>query len=899
MSSLDLNGISFGKWLRQQRRALDLTQQAFADQVGCARITLRRIESGALKPSKELALLILEKAGVPSDEREAWIPFTRGQSPLPAKPTNPLPQNFRTNLPASLSTFIGREKEKNQVISLLVNHRLVTLTGSGGVGKTRLSLQVASELLPEYPIGIWVVELAALTDPLLVPQAVCAAIGVNPDANTSALEALINYLRSKRILLVLDNCEHLIDACSQLCAMLLRTCPELWILASSRELLGISGEHAYRVPSLSLPNSKSILHIIQESEAVGLFVERAAASLSGFELTESNAPFIAQICQRLDGIALAIELAASRVKMFKVEQIAARLDNAFSLLTGGDRTSLPRQQTLRALISWSYNLLSEEEKSLVRQLSVFMGGWTLDAAEAVCSNANMVETLTHLVDKSLVSVDHGKNITIRYYLLETIRQYAYEKLLEAEGTSQLRHAHLGHYLKTAEELAPDLHTRKMPYCIEGLEIDYANYQLALEWAQEHDFESGLRLSNALYALWYIRGEYRNEGLEWFEKFLNTENSKRDLNRSLGLLNLYNLSTHAPGSKTDNVVKYLEESLLVARELGEHKCLAMVLGSYGSYELFAGNYESAQVYYEQSLSEAHLAGDERLIGIGLYRRGQYSWYQKDYDTARSLFEDSLNFLSKAGDLEWWALCLNFLGSMSSERGDWDAAHEYYEEALSLAEEAHDRSYTSVYLLNLGFCALGIGDFELGESFLSQGRELIQDTPDDHYLYDILKGMGEIARFQGDFDKAEIYYTRSLAYPQWETDKANTYCLLADLERMQGQLPKAKDHLLSGLRLLKTKADWIYSADDVIPYIAYYAISLQMVERASTFLGWIENWNKVNGHIQPPVYQDEFKHFLKHARDHLTEKEFKAAYILGKNMGQEQVLVLAMDILQQHG
>ncbi len=374
MGDFDSKRLTFGKWLRQQRRTLDLTQETFADQVGCARITLRRIESDALKPSKELALILLEKAGIPKSEREAWLPFTRGLADLPAKQTNPSLQFVRNNLPAPLTNFIGREKDQTDVIHLIATHRLVTLTGSGGVGKTRLSIQVASELLSQYPMGIWLVELAPLTDPALVPQAVCAVLGVTPDGDTLPLESLTNYLRSKKILLVLDNCEHLVDACAQLCVSLLRSCPDLRILTSSREALDILGEQAYRVPSLSLPDSKSILNIIQESEAVTLFVERAQASQLEFELTEFNASFVAQICQRLDGIALAIELAASRVKIFKVEQIAERLNNVFDLLTSGNRTALPRQQTLRALIDWSYNLLSEEEKTLLAK-TLGLHGW--------------------------------------------------------------------------------------------------------------------------------------------------------------------------------------------------------------------------------------------------------------------------------------------------------------------------------------------------------------------------------------------------------------------------------------------------------------------------------------------------------------------------------------------
>ena len=340
----------------------------------------------------------------------------------------------RHNLPAQLSTFIVREKEIVLVKQKLTEHRLVTLTGSGGVGKTRLSIQVGREVLPLFPHGVWLVELAPLADPALVPQTVIQVFGLQQNADRSPLTMLADYFREKTALLVLDNCEHLIDACAQLAEHLLRHCPEVRILASSREALGIEGEAAFRVPSLSLPPvDASTREALTHSEAAQLFLDRTAMAAPDWRLTDADAPVIAQICRRLDGIPLAIELAASRVKLLKMEQIAARLDDAFRLLTGGSRTALPRQQTLRATIDWSYNLLSEAERSALRRLSVFAGGWTLEAAEAICAGddvdaRDVLDLLTQLVNKSLVMVEHKQGESARYCLLETIRQYAHEKL---------------------------------------------------------------------------------------------------------------------------------------------------------------------------------------------------------------------------------------------------------------------------------------------------------------------------------------------------------------------------------------------------------------------------------------------------------------------------------------
>ena len=335
---------------------------------------------------------------------------------------------FSHNLPAQLTSFIGREQEITEIKKCIADNRMVTLTGSGGAGKTRLSLQVGMECLNQFSNGVWLAELAPVADPALVPQTLIFIFNLREDRHRSALEILIDHLRTKTILLLLDNCEHLIGACAQICDTLLRACPKLKILATSREALGITGEMPYRVPSLIIadPENLPTLQQLEKVDSIHLFLERAATAKPDFVLTKDNASFVAQVCSRLDGIPLAIELAASRVKMLTPEQIAARLDDRFRLLTGGSRTALPRQQTLRATIDWSYSLLSEEEKSLFRRLAVFVGGWTLEATKSVCGEerdgVDVLDLLTRLVDKSLVFVEET-SAENRYHRLETIRQY--------------------------------------------------------------------------------------------------------------------------------------------------------------------------------------------------------------------------------------------------------------------------------------------------------------------------------------------------------------------------------------------------------------------------------------------------------------------------------------------
>src|SRR6266545_3268645 len=332
---------------------------------------------------------------------------------------------FRTNLPAQLTSFVGREQAITDVTQLLTTARLVTLTGPGGTGKTRLALQVAAGVLEAYSDGVWLVELAPLADAALIPRAVASALGLREEAGRPILATLTDFLRARHLLLILDNCEHVVAACAQSAAALLRGCPNVRILASSREALGIAGEAPFRVPSLATPDPRRLppIETLADYEAVRLFVERATTVLPGFRLTSDNAPAVAQVCARLDGIPLALELAAARVNVLRVEQIAARLDDRFRLLTGGSRTAVPRQQTLRALIDWSHDLLAALEQQVLRRLSVFTGGWTLEAAEAVCAGDgieqyDILDVLTQLVNKSLVVGEREQGQETRYRLLE-------------------------------------------------------------------------------------------------------------------------------------------------------------------------------------------------------------------------------------------------------------------------------------------------------------------------------------------------------------------------------------------------------------------------------------------------------------------------------------------------
>lgn len=602
------------------------------------------------------------------------------------------------NIPAQMTSFIGREREREEIKQMLSAHRLVTLTGSGGAGKSRLSLQIGMECLPQFSDGVWLVELAPVTDPALIPQALLSTFSLREDRHRSVLDVLIDYLRAKTLLLILDNCEHLIDACAQISEALLQACPKLRILASSREALGLTGEVAYRVPSLTAPNPENLppLDQLRNADSIRLFIERAATAKPGFTLTDVNAFSLAQICYRLDGIPLAIELAASRVKVLSTEQIAARLDDRFRLLTGGSRTALPRQQTLRAMIDWSYSLLSEQEKKLFRRLAVFVGGWTLEAAEAICGEESkgldVLDLLTRLVDKSLVVIEETIE-EIRYHRLETIRQYSREKFLETEEVEEIRDRHLAYYVRFAELADEKLKSGEQLVWQNRMSAEADNLRAALDWGLSRNPESALRIVGAANLFW-TAGGYSAEGFRWTQKaleqvektpvFEDITSEQRMIARAKALCGQTRL--YLSLGDNANAKRVAEESVSLYRQTQDRRGLAFALVVLAYPLEFLGERVQAEAALQESYSIGRAEGDVYIICRALNRLGHVivDLYH-DLDLAQRYVEESLRLAKEAGLRSQEAQAFEILGFTAIHRNDHEAARSHLKESARVYEE----------------------------------------------------------------------------------------------------------------------------------------------------------------------------------------------------------------------
>jgi predicted ATPase/class 3 adenylate cyclase/Tfp pilus assembly protein PilF len=663
---------------------------------------------------------------------------------------------LRNNLPTQLATFIGRSLEIGEVRALVESARLVTLTGAGGAGKTRLSLQVAAEFLDGSGDGVWLVELAAVTDQNAVAAAIADALRIPPQPGQPALDTLYDALEPQDILIVLDNCEHLIDGCAKTVETILQRCPKLHLIATSREPLGIAGETIYQVPSLSLPTAAESDPVAAAScDAVALLVDRARAQGVGLVLDADTSATIVSVCRRLDGIPLAIELAAARLRSMSLDELAGRLDQRFRLLTGGSRTALARQQTLRAAVDWSYSLLTSAEQVLLGRLSVFAGGFDLAAAEAVCGYGaidalEVAGLLGSMVDKSLVVAEPG-GAALRYRLLETIRLFAAEQLADVGGpeAAAARLAHCAHYLTIAEAAAPLLTGREQGIWFDRLEADQANFRRAVEHAAGEPAGTSqvLRFGVALWRYWRVRSR-NEEAAGLLVPALRRPEAAADPALFAEALVAAAFVTVFTDLATS--LRLAEQANEVAGGLGDDRLLAMSRGMLGWAYVWAGELERARALAQEAVRQARQLGDDVLLGLCL----KVQAYTAGAAASGSLYVEAIACTERSGDVATRRDLLNNAGWAALEIGDIAAARAHLEAAIRAAEIIRDPYPVSTQ--NLGWVLRAEHDLDGAWSRFGEALRTSRLIGSKRYMAGAINGLACLATDMGDWDRAAVLH-----------------------------------------------------------------------------------------------------------------------------------------------
>ncbi|MDQ2692063.1 MAG: hypothetical protein M3Y68_08545 [Chloroflexota bacterium] len=754
----------------------------------------------------------------------------------------------RHNLPHEISSFIGRERERNDVIQLLDKKRMVTLVGAGGIGKTRMALHVGRTLLDGYPTGVWFIPLESLSDPDLLPQTVASVFEIRESDDRPLLEKLIDSLRAKHSLLILDNCEHLLDACTELITALLTSCPDLKALATSRQALGIPGEAIYMMPSLPLPEEDTgPVERLGQFEAVQLFAERASLALNSFHLTGENVQAVVDICRKVDGIPLAIELAAARVNMLHVEEILAQLQHSFSLLASDARTILPRHQTLQASMDWSWGLLDETEQRFLRQLSIFAGGWTLEAARAVC-DGNVLELTGALVKKSLIVV-HQANGGTRYGFHEIVRQYALQRLIESGEQNTLHTWHLGYFQELAERAEQELRGPALVDWMERLNDERNNFRVALRWADKIDVEAGLYLSSHLMRYW----ESANlpEGRRWLESFIKKPESKDfPLARAHALKTYSWLLTWL--QQFDSAFSVAEESLTLFRAAADRQGEIDVLISLENMYQFKEDIEISIEIGNQALSLARALGDRWREANALLYLG---WGYKDLERRFGYWEKAIPLFREVGDHITLANLLGLLGQFKVLHGDFEAGEKHVDEALHLWQ--------------------------------SNRRANIWDNPR------VTKSL--IAMMKGEYDQAETLL-RDIMVSARERGNRMSYLWaqvrLGFVLLRAGNLTEARQLLAETAQSFE-KDGYTIGAVFAMEGLAELFTATGKAEHAARLIGWADATRERIQDPRPNFEQAIADKLIAASISTMGETGFHEAYEAGKKMTSEEALAYALE------
>ena len=749
------------------------------------------------------------------------------------------PVDNRRHIPVPLTDLIGRDREIEEVLELMKERRLVTLVGSGGIGKTRLSIAIADSAISRFDDGVWFIDLAPLTDANFLPQTAARALAIPEDRSRPMIDALVETLQATKMLLVLDNCEHLIAVCASFTHRILTSCPGVSIVATSREPLHVLGEQTFRVPSLAVPAAQEETDPAQllEYEAIRLFMDRASRVDKTFRLSRRNANDVAEICRHLDGIALAIEMAAARLRSMSVVEIKNRLADRFKLLTGGNRAALPRQHTLRAAVDWSYDQLSDPERILLRRLSVFSGGWTSQAAERICGQEDTLDLLSSLADKSLVVFEAQEDST-RYSMLETIKQYGAYRLVEAEEKINAGAKHRDYFLSIAEEAEKELRSARQAEMKAMLEEEIENLRTAIAFSLQRpdQDQKGLRIGKALWIFWADQG-YVREGIETLEKLL--ERYKEETETRVDALNgigvLYFLRSDYPSSRVhheaamelsrkleykkglanafnglgnsatdladyENAKKYYSEALAIQREISNTPGMIASISNLGRVANQQGDNAAARDLQEQALAICREAGDTIGVSRCLTHLGMIAFYESDFETALALAGESLAIRREIGHLQGVADSLNIVAMSAFYLGDSKRARELQEENLSIQKSLGGQWGIGSVYVNLGTIVQSEGELEYAKQLFRDAVELFNGLGDTRGLTEGLNGLASVASQEGNDEFATKLWGSGVALQ--EANKSVSPG--PEAEALEKEIALAKKRM--GAKKFKTAFDW---------------------------------------------------------------------------------------------
>lgn len=784
--------LSFGQWLKAHRKSLDLTQEELADRIGCSYITIRKIEADERRPSRQIAELLADFVKVPAVEREEFISFARGLHGQAKPGVVPSVSGYRSqgNLPAQITGLVGREALLDTLRDLLTQNagrneagpdvdqqpalgdvnaggpaRLVTLTGPPGIGKTSLALQVARDVQSRLRDGAFFAGMAPINDADLVVPTIAKTLGLEGKRTDLLMGSLQRFLGNREMLLVLDNFEQVLDA-SDVVLELLESSPQLRVLVTSREPLHISGEQQFQVPPLLTadPTDLPPLQALQEIPAVALFVQRARAVQTNFAITEQNARAVASICTHLQGVPLAIELAAARVNLLSPQEIHERLDRSLSLLESAARHLPPRQRTLRGALDWSYRLLSQEEKILFARLGVFLGGCTLAAAEAVCNatgdiGKGVLAGLASLVDKSLVQREDGGQSESRFSMLEMLREYAAERLAAGGETAKIGRLHAEYHLAFAEAAALHIESSEQAIWLVRLDEMHDNMRTALHWSlgPEGDPQLGLRLAEALAPFWGVHGHF-DEARSWLSKLFSQAEGEPPttlLGKAYARAGRFAFRQSDYAAARD----YYTECLTISRALGDMDGVASALRGLGNVATEVGDYLQASHLFEEGLAINRELVDPLKLADCLVGSGWALLHQGNYTLATAHFGEALILCREMDHKEEAAFALSGLGEVAVRQGDYARAVSLLEESLSLRREIDDRWGIAISLGALAWVSLRQANNAQALQLLRESLLMREGLGDKGGIAWCLERLAEIESMQGNSERAVRLYGAS--------------------------------------------------------------------------------------------------------------------------------------------